>query len=459
MSPRKNQHLTSRGIALAALCELADKREPIGPVLERLFRTHNVQGRDVALVRSLVMGVLRQQDYLDWIVARFSRHPLKKMRSRTLIALRLGVYQLLFLDRIPASAAVNETVAAFKAGRQPAWLVRVVNGILRNVARERNHLPAPDEAMREHPDLLNHPPWLVERWRKHFGRSRCQRICLTNSAAPPVTLRVNTCLTERSTLQKMLAAAGIDNRPGKYSDLALLLPDFHGEIAQLPGYSEGLFAVQDEAAQLAAMLLAPLAEGEQILDGCAGLGGKTTHLAAMLPPGGELVAVEPEGRRYRLLGENLARLRLQRVTTVNASLEEFAAGTEQRFSGIFLDVPCSGTGVIRRRPDIRWNRRPEDLAALRTTQLQLLETAASLLTRGGRLVYATCSLEPEENEEVVEAFLESNSDFQLQDAGEVLPGAARELVTDRGYFQPLPDQGLDGFFAALLVRRQSSEDR
>jgi len=456
MSSRKRRVLTSRGVALAALCELADKREPLGLILEPLLREHGIQGRDVGLVHSLIMGVLRQQDYLDWIVARFSRHPLKKMRLRTLNALRLGVYQLLFLDRIPASAAVNETVAAFKAGRQPVWLVRVVNGILRNVARERDNLPTPEAAMREHPGLLNHPAWLVERWRKHFGQSRCQRICLTNSAAPPVTLRVNTRLTERGTMEEMLTAAGIAVRRGKYSDLALLLPEFHGEIAQLPGYGEGLFAVQDEAAQLAAMLLAPLAEGDRILDGCAGLGGKTTHLAAMLPPDGELVAVEPDGRRYRLLGENLERLRMRGVATVNASLEEFAAGTEQRFSNIFLDVPCSGTGVIRRRPDIRWNRRPEELSRFRKTQQRLLETAASLLAGGGRLVYATCSLEPEENEEVVEAFLASHGDFQIQDAGELLPPAARELVTDKGYFQPLPDQELDGFFAALLVNKTTT---
>jgi 16S rRNA (cytosine967-C5)-methyltransferase len=444
--------MTSRGVALAALCELADRREPLGLILEPLLREHGVRGRDAGLVNSLVMGVLRQQDYLDWIVARFSRHPLAKMRPRTLIALRLGVYQLLCMDRIPSSAAVNETVAAFKAGRQPAWLVRVVNGILRNVAREREGLPSPAEAVRKNPDLLNHPAWLTRRWQHHFGKERCRRICLGNNEEVPLTLRVNTRLTDPGSLQALFAAAEITTLPGRYSEVALVLPEYHGEIRNLPGYEEGLFVVQDEAAQLAAMLLAPVGTWERVLDGSAGLGGKTTHLAAMLPADAGLTAGEPDQRRYQLLGENLDRLQMEGVATVNAGLEGFAASTERRFTAIFLDVPCSGTGVIRRRPDIRWNRREGDLAALRKRQQRLLRTAAALLAPGGRLVYATCSLEPEENEEMVEEFLAENPDFRIRDARHHLPAAAAELVTDRGYFQPLPDQGLDGFFAALLLR-------
>ncbi len=458
MSPRKRQELTSRGMALAVLCKLADKREPVGSILEPLLREHGVRGRDVGLVHSLIMGVLRQQDYLDWIVARFSRHPLKKMRPRTLIALRLGVYQLLLMDRIPSSAAVNETVAAFKAGRQPAWLVRVVNGILRNVARQRDDLPSPAEMRREHLDLLNHPTWLVRRWEQHFGKEHCKKICLYNNEEPPLTLRVNTRLTDRDSLQELFGAAKISTLPGRYSDLALVLPEYHGEIRNLPGFGEGLFAVQDEAAQLAAMLLEPIQPGERVLDGCAGLGGKTTHLAAMLPADARLTAVEPDGRRYGLLGENLNRLRMEGVETVNTGLEDFAASTECQFTAIFLDVPCSGTGVIRRRPDIRWNRREKELAGFQKMQRKLLQTAALLLVDGGRLVYATCSLEPEENEEVVEGFLAENQDFRVVDARQHLPDVAGELVTDKGYFQPLPDQGLDGFFAALLIRRQKSED-
>ncbi len=452
MSPRKRQKLTSRGVALAALCELADRREPLGSILEPLLRTHGIRGRDAGLVNSLVKGVLRRQDYLDWLASRFARHPLNKMKPRTLIAVRLGIYQLVCMDRIPARAAVNETVAAFKAARQPAWLVRVVNGILRSVARERKQLPSPTEAVREHPDLLNHPSWLIRRWQHHFGNERCRRICLGNNEEVPLILRVNTRLTDTGGLQARFAAAEMTTLPGQYSELALILPGYHGEIRNLPGYDEGLFVVQDEAAQLAAMLLGPFRPGEEVLDGCAGLGGKTTHLAAMLPAAAGLTAVEPDQRRYRLLGENLKRLQIKGVETVHTGLKGFAAGTDRRFTAIFLDVPCSGTGVIRRRPDIRWNRREGDLAALRKRQQRLLRTAAALLAPGGRLVYATCSLEPEENEEMVEEFLAENPDFRIRDARHHLPAAAAELVTDRGYFQPLPDQGLDGFFAALLLR-------
>ena len=442
---------TARLVALEALCDFRKSGEPVTRILTTLFAQNRLSPRDCQLVRALVFGILRRQQYLDCIVDLFSRHPVTKMKPRTLIALRIGVYQLLFMDRIPPSAAVNETVQAFKAGRQPKWLVRFVNGVLRSISRERNSLPTPECMTVDGLSVPNHPAWLVKRWEKSYGRQRTQDICRINNELPPLTLRVNTGLLPRHQFAAMLEGIGRVEY-GKFAETALCLPDFHGDVAGLPGYDRGCFVVQDEAAQLATCLLT-MKKGGRYLDGCAGVGGKTTHLAALLPTDARLTAIEPEKRRYRLLGENLQRLQVTGVTTMNMDLTGFAGTAGEKYDGILLDVPCSGTGVIRRRPDIRWNRREGDLPGYQRQQLQLLRTAASLVRKDGIIVYATCSLEPEENSEIIDTFLAEYTEFFIEDARRFLPSAAAHLVTAEGYFQPTPEQELDGFFAARLRRK------
>lgn len=440
-----------RLIALNALCDFQKSGEPMTGILSRLSTKNRLDPRDDQFVRALVFGILRSRQYLDCIIDRFSSHPLTKMKPRTLAALRIGVYQVLFMDRIPPSAAVNETVQAFKAGRQPKWLVRFVNGVLRSIARERDSLLAPEHLLVNGAPVLNHPAWLVQRWEKVYGRQRTREICRINNELPPLTLRVNTGLMQRRRFAAILADIG-RVAYGKFAETALVPVDYRGDVAGLPGYEEGLFVVQDEAAQLAGSLVTMKKNG-RYLDGCAGVGGKTTHLAALLPTDARLTAIEPEKRRYRLLGENLRRLRMNGVETVNMDLAGFAGAVGEKYDGILLDVPCSGTGVIRRRPDIRWNRRAGDLPGYQRRQVRLLKTAASLVRKDGYIVYATCSLEAEENSEVIDAFLAEHTEFFIEDAREFLPSAAAQLVTAEGYFQPTPEQGLDGFFAARLRRR------
>ncbi len=442
---------SARLVALEALCEFQKSGQPVTGILTALSAKKRLLPRDHQLARALVFGILRRQQYLDCIIDRFSRHPVTKMKPRTLVGLRTGIYQLLFMDRIPASAAVNETVQAFKAGRQPKWLVRFVNGVLRSVARERDSLPPPERMTVDGVPVLNHPEWLVRRWERVYGRQRTCGICRINNEPPPLTLRVNTGLLPQHQFAAMLVEIGRVEY-GKFAETALCLPDFRGDVASLPGYDRGCFVVQDEAAQLATCLLT-MKQGGRYLDGCAGVGGKTTHLAALLPAGADLTAIEPEKRRYRLLGENLQRMQVTGVATVNMDLDGFTDTSSEKYDGILLDVPCSGTGVIRRRPDIRWNRREEDLAGYQRQQLKLLRTAAPLVQGDGIIVYATCSLEPEENSEVIEAFLAEHAQFCLEDARRFLPSAAQQLVSAVGFFQPTPEKGLDGFFAARLRRQ------
>ena len=377
------------------------------------------------------------------------------MKSRTIQALRVGIFQLFFLDRIPPSAAINETVQALKDMRQPKWLTGFVNGVLRSVERQRPDLPTPFNG-KKLPDsaALSHPKWLINRWLERFGRPEAAAICRANNSVAPLSLRINTTRTTRNSILELLAAAEIEALKGRYSPLAVKLTGYNGPVVKIPGFSDGLFQVQDEAAQLVSMLLGPLRPNGIYLDGCAGLGGKTSHLAQILPPECQLFAVEPNPGRLQKLRENLERLHLGKaVHIVEEKIESLLPEMKQKFTGILIDAPCSGLGVIRRHPDIRWARSPEDLERYQGIQLAILASAARLLEPGGVLVYCTCSTEPEENQAAVESFLAAHPGFSLSDCRDFLPESGTEFVDAAGYFQTIPGRDdLDGFFAARLIK-------
>jgi 16S rRNA (cytosine967-C5)-methyltransferase len=395
---------------------------------------------------------------LDWVAESFSKHPLAKMKSRTLQALRIGIFQLLFLDRVPASAAINETVQAFKDAQQPKWLTGFVNGLLRTVNRQQETIADPrDEtknAVLPEPARLSHPDWLIKRWQKRYGSSTAEAICLQNNLPAPLCLRTNTTIITQKKLLEKLRQGEIAAVPGQYGPEALLLPDYQGPVAKLPGYAEGFFQVQDEAAQLVSLLLKPLKPDQLYLDGCAGLGGKTSHLVQFLPGNSRLFAAEPHIGRTKKLKENLTRLRLDKsVTIVEDEVGTLLPDMQETFDSILIDAPCSGLGVIRKHPEIRWDRTVADLNRYQEKQLALLATAAKLLTPGGILVYATCSTETEENDQVIDFFLAKNRVFKVLNCQDALPAAAAMLVDQNGFFRTLPGQhGMDGFFAAKLLK-------
>lgn len=446
--------MTSRSLALETLVQWTGSGKPIQGFINRIIHDSGLKNEERQLGVMLVLAVLREQEYLDLIISRFSKTKPGKMKPLTLAALRIGVVQICRLERIPDSAAVNETVKALKKMRQPGWLCSFVNGTLRNIARSKDTISGPEHAGPEGSPVLHHPAWLTARWQAHFGPDQMQAICRVNNLEPTLCLQVNRSRTDGETLAAQFAEQGITSAPGRFAPDSLILSEQRGAVTNLAGFADGLFQVQDQAARLACALLEPFQEQGRYLDGCAGLGGKTCILAALLPEDASLVAVEPDQRRFRLLKENLQRQGLaEQVTVMQQQLEEFAETQENLFDGILIDAPCTGTGVIRKHPDIRWNRQPEDFAAAQEKQLELLQTAAILLKPGGVLVYATCSLEPEENQEVIEQFLAANPAFTLTDCRDFLPEAAASLVDAKGFFAPLPTEEIEGFFAARLVRR------
>jgi 16S rRNA (cytosine967-C5)-methyltransferase len=443
----------ARSRAISVLEEWEGKSISLDLLLEEELRRPFADRRDSQFCRALVYGVVRWLGYLDWVVAKYSTHSLAKMKPLTRQALRTGLYQLLAMDRVPVAAAIDETVKILKDRRQPRWLTGFVNGLLRRVSRELDALPVPGKggAGFVGPGLLSHPQWLYDRWVARYGLERTVALCLTNNREADLCLRLVNI--SRDDFIDKLAAADITAVKGLYASEAVVVPGYKGMVPELPGYAEGLFQVQDEGAQLAAGLLGAKLAAGRYLDACAGLGGKTTHLAARLAADASLLAVEPDKRRYELLGINLRRLGLDGVVkTMQGRLEDVADRLEGGFQGILVDAPCSGLGVIRRHPDIRWNRRPDDPQRYQTGQLALLRIAARLLAPAGVLVYITCSTEPEENELVIEKFLAGNPDFQTEDCRPYLPEPAGALIDAHGFVRSLPDQGLDGFFGARLVK-------
>ncbi|MEO8521290.1 MAG: 16S rRNA (cytosine(967)-C(5))-methyltransferase RsmB [Acidobacteriota bacterium] len=409
--------------------------------------------RDRALAGEIATGTLRWQGAFDLVIGAFAKRPLAKLDAEVLDVLRMSIFQLLHHDRIPASAAVNDAVnLVSKAGKRSAS--GLVNAVLRRVSRERGALPFParpaDAADRAAAvaylsGALSHPAWLVERWLDRYGLVGAEAWAAFDNNPAALTLRVNTLRTTREALAARLAELGVTTEPARFAPNGLVVTE--GNPLLTPLAHDGLFVVQDEASQLVA-LVAGAQPGETILDACASPGGKTTAMAAAMGDRGLIVATDVRGRRVDLLARTVGAAGAGCVRVVQAD-----AGAvlpfEPRFDCVLLDAPCSGLGTLRRDPEIRWRRAEDTLPRLAAAQLNMLQCTAGVLAPGGRLVYSTCSSEPEENEQVVARFLESRPDFTVRPVA----GALARFATPDGYFRTLPfrDQ-LEAFFAAMLVK-------
>ena len=442
---------SSRFVAITTLCELQKSRKPVNSIFADVLSRYPLESNDRQLATNIIYGLLRNRESLDIMLQHLCNQRLKKFNPFVLQALRVGLFQILYLDRIPESAAVNESVKAVQAARLPKRLHGFVNGVLRNSIRKREQLLNLISQPKQ--PILNHPQWLTGRWEKRYGKEEMIRICKQNNEQTSFSLQINSCCTDRNTFHKTLLGEGINNRPGKHCDGTIILEGFHGAISGVPGFNEGHFQVQDQGAQLLAQLIGPMIQNGHYLDACAGVGGKTSVLIQMADTvQAKVSSVEPDTIRGEKFQDNMKRLHpTQSIKLFPGTLQEFAITTNERFHGILLDVPCSGTGVIRRHPDIRWNRRSEDLCTYQGTQLELLQRAADILLPGGVLVYATCSLEEEENEQVLEIFLKDNKSFALETCAGFLPSMASPLLNG-DFFAPLPSAETDGFFGARLTK-------
>lgn len=448
---------TARATALQILHTLETQQAYTDVVLRQMLRHSALDRRDRAFVTECVYGTVRWQGRIDWLLQHVCKRPLASLTPWVRNALRLGVYQCLWMERVPHRAAVHATVElARHFGHR--GVAGFVNGVLRTLLRQHHTYALPDATTDPVAHLAiatSHPPWLIERWLQRYGWERTQAICTMNNRPGGITLRTNTLRIAPTALAQRLVHEGL-----RQVTLSQVVPD--GLVVQgtdrldaLPSYQEGLFQVQDEGA----MLVAPLCQvrpGQRVLDACAAPGGKTTHLAQLMRDTGCIIACDRQAGRLRLLRANVQRLGLTSIQSVVAD-GAAAVPFSGSFETILIDAPCSGLGVLRRHPDIKWRKTAADLAVLQTTQLALLHLQQKRLAVPGVLVYSVCSNEPEETHEVVQSFLAHHPHMGLDPIDRELPKRPLQPCTHPGMLDVTPEQwGTEGVFVARFRYQHSS---
>jgi 16S rRNA (cytosine967-C5)-methyltransferase len=444
---------SARILALNILAAGFRQGRSVEDLLAATLKSHsNLPRPERALLLELVQGVKRWEVRLDYVLANISDLPLKKLHPLVLQILRLGAYQLLMLDRVPARAVLHEAGNLAKAKKLPRSHVGFVNAVLRRLAAgEVSPLPDPEsDPVRALSVFHSHPAWLVARWLARYGRELTAARLAANNRIPPLMARVNLSKTDPESLIKRLAAEGVEARPGRFSPAGLVFETILAAPTDLASYRQGLWLFQDEGAQLASGLL-PLKPGLRLAEIGSGRGGKTTHLAEALNNSGLLLAVDNHAGRLQENQQTTRRWGAQVVQLLRADAAVALPLKSRCLDAVVLDVPCSALGILRRHPEIKSRLKEEDLATFPPRQAAMLEQAAGLLQSGGLLLYITCTTEPEENEAQIDRFLAEHPEFHLATDASRMPQSARGLVQPPGFFRTTPEgHDLDAFFAVVL---------
>jgi 16S rRNA (cytosine967-C5)-methyltransferase len=449
----------ARRAALNALVLIESGRSNLASSLVETRRLAS-DPRDQALAHDIVIGTERWRARLDHVIGQVSSRPIARMDPQVRAVLRLSAYQLLFLERVPARAAIDEAVELTRAaGKSSAS--GFVNAVLRAVARKAPPVPSrpdtipahevdPGEALEYLSVSLSHPRWLAERWLTRLGFSAAETWERFNNRTPRLSLSVNTLKTDRDSLRSQLSTHGVTTEIARHSPIGLIVTD--GNPLRSPLADRGLFLIQAEASQLVG-LFAGASPGEVVLDACAAPGGKTVVMAGQMRNSGLLIAGDVRSSRLPILKRTVG---VSGATSIRLVRLDLATAVPFRhvFDCVLVDAPCSGLGTLQRDPDIRWRRRMEDLERFATAQLVQLTRAAESVKPGGRLIYATCSSEPEENEAVVERFLALNPAFRHGDprANARRTQIPEDLLDEKGCLRTQPHlHELEAFFAAMLI--------
>lgn len=419
-----------------------------------LQREPGLSRADRALAQELVMGALRWQASLDRALSQVSSRPLSRIPVRLLVALRIGAYQILFLDRIPVSAAVNETVELVrKTGFGHA--TGFANAVLRALAQRGRHLLSVDPSLPPGQKIAmetSHPLWMVEMWLGQWDEEETRALCEANNKVPPLTLRCNTLKTCPEALLEALSRQGVKAIATGFSPEGLEVLSLEVPLASLGPFRQGWFQIQDEASQLISHWL-ELTEGHTVLDACAAPGGKTAHMAQLLGNKGQILALDIHQERLHLLAQECRRLGITCVRILKADVLEPSSLPQGRFDRILLDAPCSGLGVLRRNPDAKWKRVPQDIPRMVSLQRRMLANLVPLLAPGGILLYSVCTHTQEETQGVLASLQAKEMGVELWPSAKGLPGGARDLVGPDGFFRSFPHRhGMDGFTAFRLRR-------
>lgn len=463
-SVKKGQ--SPRETALIIMHQVSEKCAYANLELNKVLSRKDLSPLDRSFITELVYGAIRMQGTIDYILGLYIKKPLTSLPIWILLILRMGVYQIMFLDKVPDRAAVNESVnLAKKYGH--AGTVKFVNGVLRNVSRGKENIKYP--SIEEDPvghiaSHYSHPRWMVECWIKEFGLEETINLCSWNNTSPQVTIRTNTLKITRDELMRRLEKEGVKTSPGRYLPESIILEGIVS-LSSLPSYQEGLFQVQDEGSMMVTHVLSPK-PGSKMIDTCAAPGGKTTHAAELMENQGEIKAFDIHPHKLALIEESCKRLGINIVEARAEDAIKLPDTLEQWADFCLVDAPCSGLGVLRRRPDARWKKEATDILQLVEIQKKILSSAAKTLRPGGVLVYSTCTVTKEENQSMVNWFLGNHPDFSLERIPDVAVRSvgtgfsSGELPFDEaslqsGMVQLLPHlHGTDGLFMARMRRKE-----
>ncbi len=430
------------------LLESWEKTETYADILlANLFQQRKISDQDRHFIQEIFFGVLRWRERLNWIIRQLFKGEVKKSPRFVQAVLQMSLYQLIYLSGIPHYAVINEAVKIAKQKGGQYWAGKV-NAILRNFLKQQGEIVYPNresslvDALAVH---YSHPRWLVQRWLESWGEEATIALCSIDNERPALTLRVNQTRISPPLLIARLSTDNITVRQSPFNE-NFLYADNLPELSQMPEFQEGLFSIQDESAGLACLLLGAQ-PGEKIFDLCAAPGGKTGYLMEMGKKAAKVFAIDLHLPRLKLVRQNLLRLGFSDSRVIQADGRYFCS---QPVDKVLVDAPCSGLGVLAKRVDLRWRRKPEQIKELAKIQVALLKNAASLVKAGGALVYSTCTMEAEENELVVAEFLNQHKNFTIDFAGKYVP---QLFVTSDGFIRTFPHKHrLDGSFAARLIK-------
>ncbi|EOD01317.1 16S rRNA (cytosine(967)-C(5))-methyltransferase RsmB [Caldisalinibacter kiritimatiensis] len=444
--------INAREIAIKVLYEVNEKGAYSNISINRNVSIE-IEKNDEDFIRELVYGVLENKLYIDWVIKSFSKVKFKKIAPMIKQILRIGVYQLLFMDKIPDSAAVNESVnLAKKYGHRKVY--GFVNGVLRNIARNKNNIELPDkkeEPIKYLSIKYSHPEWLIKRWIKVYGFKFTKDLCKANNETPKLNIRVNTLKISRNELAKILIEKGFDVERTKYATDGLIVHN-PTKITGLNEFRNGLFQIQDESSMLVAQILKP-EENSLVIDVCSAPGGKTTHIAQKMNNKGKIIARDIYRHKLNLVNDNAKRLGIKIIETQQHDALKLDDELLGKADYCLVDAPCSGLGLIRRKPEIKWNKKEDDIHSIIKLQYDILVNSSKYLKQGGILVYSTCTIEKEENIKLINRFLKNNSQFKLIGFDNMIENCENFKTSDKGYIEIYPNiNSMDGFFICKMVK-------
>ncbi len=447
----KNKKKSARQIALEVICAILDEGAYANIALNKALRSHSCDDRDRRFITELVYGTVKAKGTLDWLLSQLSSRPINKIDKAIVNILRMGLYQLFYLDKVPASAACNESTELAKACSH-LGTAKFVNGILRSAVRSKEAgsivFPAESDNAALSVALMEfHPEWLVKRWAAQFGMEETKALCRYDNLPPQLTLRTNTLKTTREELLANLKQAGFEAEPSRWCAEGIICTKTVGLTAFMERHPDSCY-MQDESSMLVAHVVNPQ-PGMAVYDLCAAPGGKTTHLAQLMQDKGTIYACDIHAHKIKLIEENAKRLGISIIKPVLQDAAVYKPDWANTADCVLVDALCSGLGVLRRRAEARWRKTKNDLEVFPPLQKAILRNAARYVKAGGTLVYSTCTLEPAENSELTKAFLAANPKFEYAGFKHPLTG---ETVNE---LQLLPQRdNVDGFYICAMRRKE-----